>query len=556
MSALARALEGAGVRCVFGIPGTQNVGLFEALRRSRMRTVLTGSELGAAFMAGGFARASGDVGIVVTIAGPGFMYALPGIAEAWADSLPLVHITGLPATAPGRQFQLQTIDQAAIAAPIVKAVISVSDAAQVGAAVAEAIALARAGEPGPVLLQIGDAAASSNARSPRAAAAETPHEPSLEEALRVFLDAERPILLVGQGVAGAATALVRVAQARRAPVVTTPSGRGVIPEDHDLSLGFDPLRHDVHEVNALIQTSDLVLALGCKLAHNGSAGFALSLPPDRLVHVDPGLHVPGANYPTRLNVCATAEQFLAGVLANPIHLSRWSDVELAEWRARVRAIRSWGLPEPDVGAEGKTATEFFGWLRRSLPGHAHVVTDSGMHQVLARRYYDVLAPRGLLFPSDFQSMGFGVPAAIGAALASPGNPVVGVVGDGGFRMTGMELTTAVRENLPVVLFVFSDGKLNQIRLQQITEFGRPHAVDLGPLDLELFAAASGAAYVRLEGDPGAVLAVSLKRRGPTLIEVPVMDSRAVHVARAGGLVREGVSRTLGPRVLSWLKRWR
>ncbi len=556
MSALARALEAAGVRCVFGIPGTQNVGLFEALRRSRVRTVLTGSELGAAFMAGGYARAGGDVGVVITIAGPGFMYALPGIAEAWADSIPLVHITGLPASEPGRQFQLQSIDQAAIAAPIVKAVISVSDPAQVGVAIAEAIAVAQAGEPGPVLLQISDAVADADARGPRAAAAQRPADHSLDEALRLFGDAAQPILLVGQGVAGAAAALMQVAQARRVPVVTTPSGRGVIPEDHELSLGFDPLRNDVSELNALIQRSDLVLALGCKLAHNGSAGFALALPPDRLVHLDPGPHVPGANYPTRLSVCATAEQFLAAVLATPIRSSRWSNVELAEWRARVRAPHASGLPEPDVGAEGKTAAEFFAGLRRSLPREAHLVTDSGMHQVLARRYFDVFSPRGLLFPSDFQSMGFGVPAAIGAALASPGRPVVGVVGDGGVRMTGMELTTAVREGLPVVLFVFSDGKLNQIRVQQLGEYGRPHAVDLGPLDLELFAAASGAAYVRLEGDPGDILAASLARRGPTLVEVPVMDSRAVQAAQVSGRVREGMRRTLGPQVLSWLKRWR
>lgn len=556
MSAICQALEQAGVRCVFGIPGTQNVEFFEALRRSRLRTVLTASELGAAFMAGAYARASGGVGVLVTIAGPGFTYALPGLAEARADSAAILHITGLPASEPGRRFQLQAIDQAAIAAPIVKAVISVTELSQVGAAAREAIALARSGEPGPVLLQVADALLSAGRDgSDVPAPANGGDGDALRDAVSAFAAARRPVLLVGQGVAQSGALLGKVAAARRVPVLTTPSGRGVIPEDDPLSLGFDPLRHDLAAVNALIEASDLILALGCKLGHNGTAGFGLTLPHDRLVHVDPSLDVPGANYATRISACAAAERFFAATAELPGNASEWSDADLAGWRGRIRAARPLALPEPSVGAARGSAEDFFVGLRRGLARDAILVTDSGMHQVLARRYYDVFAPGGLLLPSDFQSMGFGIPAAIGAALGAPGRRVAAVVGDGGLRMTGMELTTAVRERLPIVFFVFSDGRLNQIRLQQINEFGHSHAVDLAPLDLERFAAATGAAFARLHDDPTAVLAAAAGN-GPTLVEVPVSDSAAVRVARAGGVIRESVRRALGPRLLSWLKRWR
>jgi acetolactate synthase-1/2/3 large subunit len=206
------------------------------------------------------------------------------------------------------------------------------------------------------------------------------------------------------------------------------------------------------------------------------------------------------------------------------------------------------------GAEPATAAAFFAALRRALPRDAIVVTDSGLHQSLVRRHFEVLSPRGLLLPSDFQSMGFGLPAAIGAKLAAPGRPVVAILGDGGFAMSGLELLTAVRERVPIVLIVFNDGQLNRIRLQQLAQFGRSEACEVLNPDFAVLAEALGIRYAPCDAGIEDVLRRSVRRRGPTLVEVRVGDSPRIHAMRAKGLARAAVQELLGPRVAVRLKR--
>src|SRR6185436_2486139 len=256
-----------------------------------------------------------------------------------------------------------------------------------------------------------------------------------------------------------------------------------------------------------------------------------------------------ANYPASLAVQASVQSLVEELSESPTP-SHWTDVELQDWRGRMRTSRPPDLPEPVVA--GDSARVFFEALRDALPRDAIVVTDSGMHQILTRRYLDVWSPGGLLFPSDFQSMGFGVPGAIGAALATRSRRVIAIVGDGGLRMTGMELTTAVREAVPLTVIVFNDGQLNQIRLQQLSEFGHAHAVELGHLDLEAFAAATGADYVRFERD-GHSLEHAMHGDRVTLVDVPVGDSAAIRSRAATSRVREMVRGVVGKRLLSWLK---
>jgi acetolactate synthase-1/2/3 large subunit len=227
---------------------------------------------------------------------------------------------------------------------------------------------------------------------------------------------------------------------------------------------------------------------------------------------------------------------------------------VAQWRQRFGEAKPTDPPEPVV--EGGTPAAFFAALRAALPRDAILVTDSGLHQVLTRRHYDVLSPRGLLYPSDFQSMGFGLPAAIGAKLAEPTRAVVVVMGDGGLAMTGLELLTAAREKLPVVVVVFNDGQLNLIRLQQLKEFGRASGVELLVPDLEQFAQSVGAQYRAATNDFATTMAEALSHNGPTLIEVAVGDSRSIAGVRAKSLARETVRKIVGPGVVSWLRRLR
>jgi acetolactate synthase-1/2/3 large subunit len=206
------------------------------------------------------------------------------------------------------------------------------------------------------------------------------------------------------------------------------------------------------------------------------------------------------------------------------------------------------------GARPPTAAAFFTALRAALPRDGLVVADSGLHQTLLRRHFDVYASRGLVFPSNFQSMGFGLPAAIGARLAAPTRCVVALIGDGGFAMSGMELLTAVRERIPVTVIVLADGALNRIRLDQLARYGRPAHVELLNPDFEAFAAAAGAQYLRCEGDAESVLRHAIGSGEVTLVEVPLGDSDAIRRARIRGLAKSAARRALGPGPLAVLKR--
>ena len=550
-SRIVEALQEGNVRCVFGLPGTQTVELFEALRLSGLRTVAATNELSATFMAGGWARMTCEPGVVLTIAGPGFAWALPGLAEARLDSVPLLHITGGPGGGIGRRFRQQELDQAAIAASLVKDVIEADSHSDPGVAVLDGLLLARSGEPGPVLFQVSQ---TTLGRELDAGILDPPSTSSvnhdaLEEACSRVRLARRPVLLVGQGVNGHTHDLRAVVDQLKAPVLTTPSARGVIPEDHPCNLAFDPLAGSIGEINALVESCDLVLAIGCKLGHGGTSGFELKLPEDRLIHIDASAGVIGANYPVSLGVVADAGDLLRALLSSSLSASAWTANELETWRIRA-SVRPPRMPEPRVaGTSDGDARSFFQALRRALPADAVLVLDSGLHQVLARRYFSVLAPGGLILPMDLQSMGFAIPTAIGAQLAVPDRPVVALLGDGGFAMTAMELLTAIKERTPLVAIVFVDGAFGQIRMEQLANYGASHAVTLQNPDLSLLTEALGARY-ELVGDIDIETAVraALSNSGVTVIEVPVGDTLATHRVVAFARGREATRRVAGPRV--------
>jgi len=551
---LVEALQAGGTQVVFGVPGSQTIPLFDALRRSSLRTVLASSELGAAFMAGGWARVTGTPGVLVTIAGPGFTWALTGLAEAWLDSIPLLHITGAPPDTAGRRFRQQELDQAAIARPMVKAVLRARTVDDVSRLTCEGLRLASAGEPGPVVLECSRAVLAADAVEGQPVLdASVPSLADLSDLQSRLTAARRPVLFVGQGVVHCADRLSRLAVALGAPVVTTGAARGVLPEDHPLAMGFDGLRSDPLVLNQLFQASDLVLVIGAKLGSNGACGYELQFPPDRLVHVDGSSAVLEANYPASLAIQADARAVLEALEAQSPARSTWTELELAGWRERLRSLAK-HPPEPRVGGKAVSPATFFSALREALPRDTILVLDSGLHQILARRHYEVLALQGLLLPTDLQSMGFGIPTAIAARLASPGRPVVALVGDGGFAMSGLELLTAVREGVSLIVIVFADGQLGQIRMEQLREYGAPHAVALQNPDFSLFAAAIGAAFSGVDGNIGPVLGDALARGGVTLIEVPVGDNPALRREGAVARIRESARRAAGPRLMALAKR--
>ena len=554
-------LKKLGVRQVFGVPGGQNVPFFEALRRSDLKTVLTTHEAGAGFMANGYYRASGKLATLVTISGPGFTNAITALAEAREDSAALLYFVTAPSE--GKQkFRLHALNQVSIIGSIVKQAFTIHKAEDAAAVVSEAFSLATTGEPGPVMVQVTENAMVGCVRDAKGAiermpgppAASKPNPQLIETVITQLQQSAGLVIYAGMGCQGAAEQLREFAELTGAPVIMTRSGRGILPMDHPLALTFEANETGADACNQILAAADLILVLGCKLSHNGTAGFRLHFPPDRTLHVDTSREVLGANYPVRVAICQDVAHFLSLVLNRRDAFANGHDRLRPQ---KLELLRGGTAQVTDVEPRlptvpGEDAKWLFDTMRAALSRDTIVVTDSGLHQGLTFRYWQSYTPAGIVAPTDFQSMGFGIPAAIGAKLACPHREVVAIVGDGGFAMSAMELLTAIREKLGLTVFVFTDGALGQIRLQQLASYGASYATTLTNPDVATFARAIGADYARANADLGAVLDLRPKS-GLLIIEVPVRDSRGIQLLRGKGLMRRIGADTIGSAALSRLK---
>ncbi len=546
---------------MFGLPGSQTVDAFQALKGSGLRTIVATHEMAAAFMANGYARVAGRPGILTTIPGPGFTYALTGLAEAWLDSVPLLHVVPAARELPDREFALQAIDQRAMAGPIVKRIFRVAGPGTIGAAAVDAYRLAMAGEPGPVMLEVREADFSVEIASAQEPAAIQPDvlPASLIDEIAARVDgAARLLLFLGAGAIGAAGPVRRLAEITRAAVVTTTSARGIIPEDDARVIVRDPGMQDFASLHALAAAADLILAIGCKFSHNGAAGFRLEMPRAKLVTVNPA--GPSRNYPALLHADVDALRFVDALLPKLKPRSRdgWTDTELVTWRAAALRYEQDARVEPRHETSGVPSSGIVRDLRAALPDDAIVVTDSGYHQMSVRRHFAVRAPCGLIVPTNFQSMGYALPAAIGAALAAPGRQIVAVVGDGGMLMSGLELITAVRENVRLTVIVFNDGAYSLIRNPQLAGYGESHGTELLGPDFEALAAATGADYARVgtDGIAAALSGNSANESSPVrLIEVPLADSPGLRRVRTRGKLRALARRALSTKQREAFRRW-
>ena len=306
----------------------------------------------------------------------------------------------------------------------------------------------------------------------------------------------------------------------------------------------------------MIERADLILALGCKFTHNGSCGGRLALPQARLVRIDSSAAVLAANYPASLAVHARLEQVVPAIEAATIGRKAWDAAEMEGWRQRLAAQRQQPIehePRPE-GCGTATLTSFFAALAHALGSRALYTADAGLHQLLTRRYAIVGRPRGLLCPSDFQSMGFGLPGAIGAALAQTDAHVVACIGDGGLALSAGELLTAVREGLTLAVVVFNDRSFGLIRRQQVANYGHASGVDLLNPDLAMLADAVGCNFLRVEGDVDVVARQIAGARGVTLVELRLSDAPSFERSRLKGVVKAGVRRAVPDSVWQRAKR--
>jgi acetolactate synthase I/II/III large subunit len=554
-------LRAQGAEIVFGLPGSQTIEAFQPLKHSGLRTVVPTHEMAAAFMANGYARATGRPGIVTTIPGPGFTYALTGLAEAWLDSVPLLHVVPAARSIEGREFALQAIDQPAMAGPVVKRLLRAGSPGAIAAAAVEGYRLAAGGEPGPVMVEAleEDFGREVGIATPIGAAPAATALPDVlvAEIATAISRAPRVLLYLGAGALDAAREVRALADAADAAIATTTSGRGVVSEDDPRVVVRDPGMQEIDALSNLVARADLVVAIGCKFSHNGAAGFRLELPRGKLVTINAA--GPSLNYPAKWHATADSGDAIARILPRLEPRAPgdgWKPEELATLRESALRFEADARIEPRHESTGEPSSALVHGLREALPDDAIVVTDSGYHQMSVRRHYTVRTPRGLMVPTNFQSMGYALPAAIGAALGAPSRRVVAVVGDGGMLMSGLELSTAVRERVPLTVVVFNDGAYRLIRNPQLAAYGESHGTDIAGPDLEALAAATGAKY-RLAGADGIEAAIVRGGREESqvlLVEVPLVDSAGTKSLRRRGRFRVAARRLLPARGRSLLRR--
>lgn len=502
--AVVRVLEAEGVDVVFAYPGAATMPLHQALLGSRIRTVLPRHEQGGAFAAEGYARAGGRVGVCIATSGPGATNLLTGIADAYMDSVPMIAIAGQVARHLIGKRAFQGVDVADMAAPVVKRSYRVGHAADIPAIMREAFATARGGRPGPVLIELprdvqvetlasdGDASTVGH-RDPLPQTTEEPGRPSaeLDAPVRTILArlarARRPVILAGGGViaADATGELRRFAERTGIPVATTLMGCGAFPEDHELSLRWVGM-HGAAFANWAVHHADLLIAVGARFSDRVTGRVDRFCAKAFIVHIDIDAEELGRNKEPHLALRADARAALAA-LNQGLETKRVGETPTS-WRER---IATWQTDAPfrcggqhaaghdrhliAVDGVGVLPSHVIETLDRLTGGEAIITTGVGQHQMWAAQFFRFRRPRQLVTSAGLGSMGFGLPAAIGAKLACPSRQVIDIDGDGSFLMNIQELATARVEDVAVKAVVLNNQHLGMVFQHETHVFEGRHA---------------------------------------------------------------------------------
>lgn len=507
-----------GVREVFGYPGGQLTPIYDAiLRRGDIRHYLARHEQAAAFMADGYARASGRVGVCLAVCGPGVYNAATPLATAHTDSVPVLLISGqVPTKGAGlRSGYYHENDQAAACRHFTKAAIRVENTGELVRRFDHAWQEVTTGRPGPVLLEVPVDVL--RAEVPRAdPPLPLPFDPptaDVPEAARVMAQWKRPVILAGGGVvaSGAEGELAALATRLGAPVFHTANGKCALPASHPLHAGL-PWHRATSDLSAmgpllspLFAHADGMLAVGCRFTQLATGSWQLSVPRS-LVHLDIDPEEIGRHYPVAAGVVGDAARSLRDLL------STLPGPDREPWATITPPAEAWTLDGLDVAAV----------LRRALPPDTILAVDVTRAGYIAMARYPMEERRAWLHPAGSVAMGYAIPAGLGALAAQPGRPVVAVVGDGGFQMSALELATAVQEELPLVVIVFNDSCLTLIKATQERHYpGRYIGVDLRNPDFGRLAEAFGVQTWRCgtEDELERAVRAALATRRPALVEM-------------------------------------
>jgi len=501
------ALEQLGVRFTFGIPGVHNTEIYDELATSQLiRPLLVTHEAGAAFMADAVSRTSDSIGTLVVVPAAGLTHAMSGIGEAFLDGIPMLVISGGIRTDTGRAYQLHQMDQQALVAPVTKAQFKCLSQADIVPTLFEAHRVATTGEPGPVYVEVPVNIQMMKGNAGEWSAplhmgpAELPVVQDIEAAAELLGGAGKAGIFAGWGSRGARESLLSIAEMLGAPVATSLQGLSVFPHDHPLhtGMGFGPA--SVPAAENAFSDIDAMLAVGVRFGEIATGSYGAK-PPQNLVHIDINPAVMSANFKASVELTGDASQVmpeLAKALRRRLQKAKDYSVLAAGISSDKDEYTQQWL-DHDSGARVNPG-RFFGSLDAAVPDDLILVADDGNHTFLTAELMPMRGGRSFISPTDFNCMGYCVPATVGARLANPDRVVCGIVGDGGLMMTGFEALTAVANNLGMVWFVFADGELSQIAQMQETTMNRKTCTILPPLDIAALAQSVGAAFVAIESN--------------------------------------------------------
>lgn len=534
------ALEQLPISHTFGIPGVHNTELYDELYKSeKIEPTLVTHEGGASFIADAMSRTGGGrIGTLNVVPAAGITHAMSGIGEAFLDGIPMLILSGGIRIDGEFGYQLHELDQVELLRPITKAAYRIERHEDIVPTIFEAYERAVTGVPGPTFVEIPYNVALFQQKVESVPAFVPPSVPAftdraaIDEAVKLLRAAKKPGIFVGWGAVDVSAEIAEIAERLGAPVSTTLQGLSAFPGGHPLhtGMGFSPAA--VPAATKAFEGCDCLLAVGTRFAEIPTGSFGCKVP-ENLIHIDIDPAVPGRNFPAKLKligdsrsiVPALRDAIRAAGIDEPKRREKLS-AEIAKNKAAYK--KEWA--DHAKTTDRVNPSLFFDELRKQLDDDAITVVDDGNHTFLAAELFEVKQPRAFISPTDFNCMGYAVPAAIGAKLANPGRQVTSIVGDGAFLMTCMEILTASTESAGVAYFVFYDGELSQISQGQEIPYNRKTCTILGNVRLEGIANATGARYILIatndDLESGIREALQTTKKGqPVIVDVRIDYSK-------------------------------